>query len=121
MPKRVSAWIKDENETSINVTRLRYHPTSVLPMLNELQSCQRFMFLTRTPERKDYKNSHTKHVANLPQTYHNMSQPPQGCMIDTSINPENEATIVPYAADIIILDGWFDKQQPTKKEIWQFK
>ena len=67
----------------------------------------------RTTARKDYKTPHTKQVANLPQSCHNMPQPPQGCMADMprlrlfrwDINPQDEATIVTCAADVIILDG----------------
>ena len=67
----------------------------------------------RTTTRKDYKSSHAKQVANLPQSCHNVPQPPQGCMVDIlrlrllrqDINPEDEATIVTSAANVIILDG----------------
>ena len=38
MPKTVPERIKDENETSIDVTWLRYHPSSVLSMLNKSKS-----------------------------------------------------------------------------------
>ena len=72
----------------------------------------------RTTKRKDYKTSHAKQVATLHQSYHNMPQPPQGCMVDMprlrllrqDINPEDETTVVTSATDIIILDGWPDKQ-----------
>ena len=67
----------------------------------------------RTTTRKDYKTSHSKQVATLPQSCHNVPQPPQGCMADMptlrllrrDINPEDEATIVTSAANVIILDG----------------
>ena len=38
MPKTANERIKDENETTIDVTQLRYHPTSVLSTLNESKS-----------------------------------------------------------------------------------
>ena len=67
----------------------------------------------RTATRKNYKTSHAKQVANLPQSCQNMPQPSQGCMADTprlkllrqDMNPEDEATVVTSAADDIILDG----------------
>ena len=40
MSRALPERIKDENETSINVTWLRYHPTSLLSMLNESKSYQ---------------------------------------------------------------------------------
>ena len=61
-----------------------------------------------TATKKNYKTSHAKHVTNMPQTCHNMPQPPQGCMVDMpklrDINPEEEATIITSAEDVITPD-----------------
>ena len=38
MPKTVPERIKDKNKTSINVTWLRYHPSSAPSMLNNSES-----------------------------------------------------------------------------------
>ena len=89
------------------------HPTSELSMLNESESYQKDHVHNRTTTRKDYKTSYAKQVASLPQPCQNMPQPSQGCMMDMprhrllrrDINPEDEATIVSSADDIIILDG----------------
>ena len=64
----------------------------------------------RTATRKNYKTSHAKYVANLPQTYHNHPTDVQLTSQDfdywdRDINPEDEATIVTSADNVITLDG----------------
>ena len=57
-----------------------------------------------TATKKNYKTSHAKHVTNMSQTCHNVSQAPQGCMVDMpklrDINPDDEATVVTSAEDV---------------------
>ena len=89
------------------------HPTSELHILNKSEPYQKVHVHNRTTTRKDYKTSLANQVANLPQPCCNMPQPPQGCMANMprlrmlrqDINPEDEATVVSSAADVIILDG----------------
>ena len=58
----------------------------------------------RSPIRSHPYIIHTKHVITMPQTCHNMPQPPQGCINDMQtrtetrdITPEDETTIITSA------------------------